>query len=130
NRRAVPMAITLRAFADSDLDALLTGRSDLRAVQMAALRGSGPAPATRPARSRARRSGRTCRASFRRAAPARSASAAPAPAARRCRAAAAQPASQLPAVINRTQPLAVEPGRPAAQLIAADANHRTPPQRR
>ncbi|HYX76990.1 MAG TPA: GNAT family N-acetyltransferase [Gaiellaceae bacterium] len=36
------MAITLRAFADSDLDALFTWESDPRAVQMAAFTGANP----------------------------------------------------------------------------------------
>ena len=43
NRRAVPMAITLRTFADSDLDALFTWESDPRAVQMAAFTRANPA---------------------------------------------------------------------------------------
>jgi hypothetical protein len=36
------MAITLRTFADSDLDALFTWESDLRAVQMAAFTRANP----------------------------------------------------------------------------------------
>jgi RimJ/RimL family protein N-acetyltransferase len=36
------MAITLRTFADSDLDALFTWESDLRAVQMAAFTRTNP----------------------------------------------------------------------------------------
>ncbi len=42
DRRAVPMAITLRTFADSDLDALFTWESDPRAVQMAAFTRANP----------------------------------------------------------------------------------------
>src|SRR2546423_9333073 len=41
-RRAVLMAITLRTFADSDLDTLFTWESDPRAVQMAAFTRSNP----------------------------------------------------------------------------------------
>jgi RimJ/RimL family protein N-acetyltransferase len=40
--RVVPMAITLRTFADSDLDALFVWESDPRAVQMAAFTRADP----------------------------------------------------------------------------------------
>jgi hypothetical protein len=35
-----------------------------------------------------------------------------------------QPACQLPAVLDRPQPLRVERSRPIEQLVAADRNHR------
>ena len=65
--------------------------------------GSGPALAAPPARSRARRSGRTSRASCLPAAPGRSASAAPAPDLRRAEQLPLEPAGQLPAVLDRPQ---------------------------
>src|ERR1044072_2999198 len=42
DRRAVLMAITLRTFADSDLDALFIWESDPRAVEMAAFTRANP----------------------------------------------------------------------------------------
>src|SRR3954464_10364352 len=42
DRRAVLMAVTLRTFADGDLDALFTWESDPRAVRMAAFTRANP----------------------------------------------------------------------------------------